>query len=251
MSVASYLIFFLGLALEVLVVYRLLKGVSWRRYPFFFCYVVYLVALSIAQFGILSYIPVLYAKVYWYSEDVSMFLYFFVIWEVFRHVFSKSSVLHEIVLRGFMPGVLGIIVSLAAISWGAANYETSHSVLFASERILGFCQASLILAILLLARYYNLHLGRNLWGVAVGCGLFSSFSIVNFALIDLAPSFFPYWQLLTPFGFISMLGMWTWATWNYSPNQVVTDGTFDQSDIERWSENWSRALTVIRRVIHP
>jgi hypothetical protein len=150
-----------------------------------------------------------------------------------------------------MPGVLGIIVFLAAISWGAENYETSHSVLFASERILSFSQASLILAILLLARYYNLHLGRNLWGIAVGCGLFSSFSIVNFALIDLVPSFLPYWQLLTPFGFVSMLGMWTWAIWNYSPNQAVTGGTLNHSDIERWSENWNQALSAIRKVIHP
>ena len=224
---------------------------SWRRYPFFSCYALYLVAQAIALFCTLSFVPVLYVKVYWYSEGVNVLLHFFVIWEVFRHVFLKSSVLHEIVLRGFMFGVLGMIVFLAAISWGAENYESSHSVLFASERTLGFCQAFLILAILLLARYYNLHLGRNLWGVAVGFGLFSSFSIVNFALIDLVPSFFPYWQLLTPFGFVSMLGMWTWAIWNYSPNQVVTGGAFDHSDIERWSENWSQALSVIRRVIHP
>jgi hypothetical protein len=223
---------------------------SWCRYPFFFCYVVYLVALTIAQFGILFYMPDLYAKVYWYSEDVSMILYFFVIWEVFRQVFLKSSVLHTIVLRGFMFGVIGMIVFMMAISWGALNYTTSHSVIFASERTLAFSQASLILAILLLARYYNLDLGRNLWGVAVGCGLFSSFSIVNFALIDLVPFFFPYWQVLTPFGFVSMLCMWTWATWIYSPNQVATGGTLDQSDIDRWSDNWSRALSVIRRVIH-
>ena len=251
MSATAYLIFVSGLVLELLVVYRLLREMSWCRYSFFFFYVVYLVAQTIAQFGILSFMPALYMKVYWYSVGVDALLRFFVIWEVFRHVFLKSSVLHEIVSRGFMFGVLGMIVFLAAISWGAENYKTSQSVYFASERTLGFCQAFLILAILLLAQYYNLHLGRNLWGIAVGFGLFSSFSIVNFALIDLVPSFFRYWQLLTPFGFVSMLVMWTWAIWNYSPNQVVTGGALDYSDIERWSENWSRALSMIRRVIHP
>ena len=251
MSATAYLMFVSGLALELLVVYRLLREMSWYRYPFFFCYAVYLVTVTIAVFGILCFRPVLYAKVYWYGECANMFLRFLVIWEVFRHIFRRSSVLHGIVSKGFMFGVLGMIVVLAGISWGAENYETSHSVWFASERTLGLCQASLILAILFLARYYNLHLGRNLWGVAVGFGLFSSFSIVNFALIDLVPSFFPYWQLITPFGAVSMLGMWTWAIWNYSPNQVVTNGTFDHSDIERWSENWSRTLSVIRRVIHP
>ena len=224
---------------------------SWCRYPFFFCYALYLVAQAIALFCTFSFVPVLYAKVYWYSEGVNVLLRFFVIWEVFRHVFLKSSVLHEIVLKGFMFSVLGMIIFFAAISWGAENYKTSHSVYFASGRTLGFCQAFLILAILLLARYYNLHLGRNLWGIAVGFGLFSSFTIVNFALIDLLPSFFPYWQLITPFGFVCMMSMWTWAIWNYSPNQVDTGGTLDYSDIERWSENWSRALSVIRRVIHP
>jgi hypothetical protein len=188
---------------------------------------------------------------WWYSESANVFLRFFVIWEVFRHIFLKSSVVRHIVMRGFMFGMLGMIVFLAAISWGAKSYETSHSVFFASFRTLGFFQAFSILAILLLARYYNLRLGRNLWGVAVGFGLFASFSIVNYALIDLLPSFFPYWQLLTPFSFISMLSVWTWAIWNYSPNQVVTDGTFDDSNIERWSENWSRALSMIRKVIHP
>jgi hypothetical protein len=150
-----------------------------------------------------------------------------------------------------MIGILGMIVFLAALSWGAKNYKISHSVYFASERTLGFCQAFLILAILLFARYYNLHLGRNLWGVAIGFGLFSSFSIVNFALIDLVPSFFRYSQLLTPFGFVSMLGVWTWAMWTYSPNQAVTDGPLDHSDIERWSEDWGRTLSSIRRVTRP
>jgi len=240
-----------GVALELLIVYRLLRGISWRRYFFFFCYALYLVAQAIALSCTLSFLPAFYAKMYWYSEGVDVLLRFFVIWEVFRHVFLKSSVLHEIVLRGFMIGVLGMIVFLAAISWGAENYKTSHSVYFASERTLGFCQAFLILAILLLARYYNLHLGRNLWGIAVGFGLFSSFTIVNFALIDLVPSFFRYSQLLTPFGSVCMLGMWTWAIWNYSPNQVVTGSTLDHSDMERWSENWSQALSVVRRLIHP
>jgi hypothetical protein len=250
-SATSYLIFVSGLALELLVVYRLLRGVSWCRYPFFFCYAVYLVAQTMAEFGILCFMPVLYTKVYWYGEGVNVLLRFFVIWEVFRYVFVKSSVLHEIASRGFMFGVSGMIVLLVAISWGAKNYETSHSVFFASYRTLGLCQAFLILAILVLAQYYNLHLGRNLWGIAVGFGLFSSFSIVNFALIDLAPSLIPYWQLLIPFGFVSMLCMWTWAIWDYSPNQVVTDGTLDHIDIEQWSENWSQALSAIRRVIHP
>jgi hypothetical protein len=195
--------------------------------------------------------PVLYTKVYWYSEGVSVLLRFFVIWEVFRHVFRNSSVLHEIALKGFMSGVLGMIVLLTAVSWGAKNYEISHSVFFASYRTIGFCQAFLILAILLLARYYNLHLGRNIWGIAVGFGLFSSFLIVNFALIDLVPSFFRYWQLLTPFGFVSMMYMWTWAIWIYSPNQVVTGGTFDQSDLEQWSENWNQSLSAIRRIFYP
>ena len=249
MSASSYLIVVIGLALEMLVVYRLLREMSWCRYPFFSCYVLYLVAQAIAVSCTLSFMPVLYAKVYWYGEGINVLLRFFVIWEVFRHLFLKSSVLHEIVSRGFMFGVLGMVVFLAAISWGAENYKTSQSVYFASERTLGFCEAFLILAILHLARYYNLHLGRNLWGVAVGLGLFSSFSIVNYALIDLVPSFFRYWQLLTPLGFVSMLGVWTWAIWNYSPNQVVTDGALDHSDVEQWSENWSRALSVIRRLI--
>jgi hypothetical protein len=250
-SAASYLIFATGLVLEVLIVYRLFRGTSWRQYTFFFLYVVYIFTQTVTQFCILSFIPGLYAKVYWYGESVTMFIHFLVIWEVFRHVFLKSSVLHEIAVRGIMHGVLGMIVFLVAISWGAKNYETSHSIFFASGRTLGFIQASLILAILFLARYYNLHLGRNIWGIAVGFGLFCSFSIFNYALIDLLPSFFPYWELLTPFGVVSMLGMWTWAIWDYSPNQVVASDGLDHGDIEGWSENWSQAVSVIRRIINP
>jgi hypothetical protein len=250
---SSYLIFLAGAALEILLLCRLARANLWREYSCFSLYVLYATGQSVAVFSLLRFAPDAYATWYWRSGAVHLCLRFLLIWEIFRHIFPKASPLRQIVSREFTVIGLGMTTVLAGIFWGVQTYGKSHSAYLAMDRSFGLIQAVLTLAILIVARYYQVQLGRNIWGIAVAFGMYSSLSTVNSACTDLFYSYFPYSRILGPVGFVAMLTMWIWAVWVYAPNQVATaDQMIDPADdLRRWSENWGRAVSTVRKVMHP
>ena len=108
----------------------------------------------------------------------------------------------------------------------------------------------------MVARYYGVQLGRNLWGIAVAFGAYASVMTMNNAMVDLGHWFVPYWRLLSPLSFVAMLGMWTWAVWVYAPNPAFAveqeaEQLSDQlSDMGQWTESWNQTVATARRVKH-
>jgi hypothetical protein len=245
---------YFGFVLEALLVWRLVKDGIWRHYPYFSLLVVYGVSQHVILFAVLHLSPLAYPSWYWGSGVIHIFLWFLLIWEVFRQTFPKASPLHRMVSRQAAIGTIVLISISTGMLWAVETYGKSHSVYLAMERSFGFVQAVLILAVLTLARYYHLPVGRNIWGIAVAFGMYSSLSTAASALVDLMhASFFPYWYLLSPFSVVAMLGMWIWALWIYAPNPTVAaDALSDPTgEFERWPENWGRAVSTVRKVMHP
>ena len=254
MSGASYVVFVLGLVLEVSLIYRLLSGRLWRQYPYFFSYVAFFVAQTVALFVILEVAPRDYPTWYWRTGMLNLLLRFLVIGEVFRHAFPKDSPLRRVVSGRLATVILVVGTLLTGMLWGIEAYGKSHSIYLALERSFGFAQALLILMVLIVARYYQVQLGRNSWGIAVAFGMYSSLDTANSAFVDIMHSFFPYWQLLGPLSLVVMLGMWTWAVWAFYPNPVVA-GVGEIADgagsLREWADGWGQTVSTVRKVMNP
>jgi hypothetical protein len=253
-SLLPSLVLYSGAALEALLVWRLVKGGMFRHYPCFSVFVGYIIGQYVALVAVLRWAPTEYAAWYWNSGAVNVCLRFLLVWEVFRQTFPKTSPLHRMVSKQAALVTIALISVSTGMLWAVQNYSKSHSVYLAMDRSFGFVQAVLILAILTLARYYHLPVGRNIWGIAVAFGMYSSLSTAASALIDIMrTSFFPYWHLLSPFSFVAMLSMWIWAIWSYAPNQVVTanESIDPAGDVGRWADRWGRAVSTARKVLHP
>ena len=249
MSATFYAIFLLGVALEVCLVWRLLSEGSWHSYPYFSFYVVYVAVGTQVLYAIQRFLPALYHDAYWGSESISVALRFLVIFEVFRHTFPRGTVLSRIVSKGF--AVIGLLLSVFCVSsfWGVETYNTFHSVYPAIERSFGFAQAVLVLGLLMIARYYGVQLGRNLWGIAVAFGAYASMVTVNNAMVDLSHWFVPFWRVLSPLSFVAMLGMWAWAMWVYAPNPPLVAGeeTMPLLELGEWTDRWNQTISTARR----
>jgi hypothetical protein len=256
MSLSPSLVTYSGAALEALLVWRLVKGGIWRHYPCFSFFVGYVVSQHIALFAVFCLVPREYPAWYWGSGAVHMCLRFLLVWEVFRQTFPKASPLQRMVSRQAILGTIALISISTGMLWAIETYGKSQSWYLAMERSFGFVQAVLILAILTLARYYHSPVGRNIWGIAVAFGMYSSLTTAASALFDLMHSSFfpyPYWHFLSPFSFVAMLGMWTWAVWTYAPNPIATANEIvdPAGDAGRWADNWGRAVSTARKVLHP
>ena len=253
MLLSFYVLAFLGLALETLLVGRLLYNGLWRPYSYFFSYVVYVLASTLAMFATLAFFPGRYAVVYWTTESTSIVLRFLLIWEVCRHTFPHGSAFNRIVSKRFAVIALGLAILCIGSFWSYATYPKSYSIHAALDRSLGFGQAVMILGMLFAARYYGIQFGRNIWGIAIALGAYASICTANNALIDLAHSFHPYWRVLSPLSFVGMLTVWTWAIWVEARNPVmVALPTADlDAEFDRWVDGWKRTTSTVRRVTNP
>ena len=246
-SFVSYLIFVTCSILEIVLLWRLIQERLWRRYPGFACYVVYELVAALALFGVLQSNPSLYRSLYWNSEIVSLILGFFVFWDVFRYSFPKNSNLRAVMFDGLVT--VGLIPMISAGSiWLFASYRRFHQPYRALEHGLGFLLASLVLVVLIASKYYDVSIGRNVWGIALGLGSYASISIAIFGLTDLIPRFVPYMQLLRPLAFLWTLGIWTWAMWTYAPNPA-SDTNWPSSGTARasWAIAWKHTISAVTK----
>jgi hypothetical protein len=246
-------VFVLGVVLELCLLWRLLRRELWRRFPFLSLYFLYvLLVMNLLVFVVGRWFPAALGPVYWICESFSAALRFFIVWEVFRHMFPAGSPLHRASFQRFV--VLGFVTVLLSVSaiWGAHAYAGYRSPYPALERSFGFAQAALVLVALLMARIYGVRLGRNVWGIAVGFGIYASISVLDFALVDLNESLlFPYWQVASPLSFNVMIAFWTWALWTDAPNPAVAASLAEEQagDLRWWAERWAKALSSVRRIV--
>ncbi|HEY4682140.1 MAG TPA: hypothetical protein VIH17_02700 [Candidatus Acidoferrales bacterium] len=241
----DYLIFTFGFVLEVLILWRGLRTRLWRHYPFFYVYLGYVFIRSLILFALAHLQFSGYAITYWLSDAAAVLLWFFVTWEVFRQTFSSPLAVRRVVGQLLLILLVGLTVALFFGSKSAGLFFADL------ERKAGFVQAALLMATLLLARYYGLPLGRNTWGMALGLGMYVSVAIVNFASLELVKSFFPYWRLIRPLSFIGMLGVWAWALWSYAPNPKSATVALEVSErsLVHWSQAWSEVRAVLRKAV--
>jgi hypothetical protein len=248
MGIAGHAIFVVGLSLNLLLVWRCLKTRQVRSYPFFFCYVFYtflrdavLSTRFLRQYGG-------YAKIFWLCYMGETLLWFAVGWEVFRQTFPGGSVMRRIASRALVCALLllGLIFYLTGTPPG------SHLIADFVRKI-ALSVAVWLLLVWALARYYEVAVGRNVWGMGNGLLALVSSHISNFAAIDISSRFEPVWSLLQPFVFTVSLAFWTVTMWSYAPNPkpIGLSETLQQEALSYWQERWVALETTIRKAIKP
>jgi hypothetical protein len=249
----SVAILYSGVALECVLAWRLVKQRLWCSYPWFALLVLWVLARTAALFAVQRLAPDSYASFYWGTDAVDVGLRFLVVGEVFRQTFPAAGALRAALFKGFVVAALLLTIFAVGTFWSLHVYTQSRSIHLAFERSFSFAQAMMTLGTLMVARYYGLRLGRNVWGIAIAFGAWISLNTANNAIVDLQYAFIPYWQILRPLSFVAMLAIWTWALWSYAPNPAIMPefSRAPEAELARWAQSWSRTLTSIRRVIQP
>ena len=235
----------LGLTLQAVLLWRCLKERHWSHYPFFFGYLVYTFLRTVALVALRELGHPAYPLIYWDSNLGAVLLWFCVAWEVFRNSFSPESAVREIAGRV----VVVLLVVLAAAFY---LFSSQPGGFFPDlERKAGLAVVAWLVIVLLLARYYRVPISLNIWGMAMGLGLFTSVSIANFATFDIIPSFLPFWRLVSPFSFVAMMVIWTWTLWSYAPEPKAEafSKLQPQAALAGWKRSWSQFGLSIRRAI--
>ncbi|HVH72046.1 MAG TPA: hypothetical protein VNB49_13160 [Candidatus Dormibacteraeota bacterium] len=158
--------------------------------------------------------PKYYARFYWYVEFVGVMLGCGVVWEIYRRALAHFPGAAQMA-RNVLLFILLMVLSKALVdTWNGAAWWATTAVEL--ERNLRAVQAAVLIGFLMIAAFYRIPLGQNLWGMLLGYGLLISSSVIILAFrILLGASFQTAWRYLQPLSYLTVLYIWCTTLWSY------------------------------------
>ena len=213
------------------------------KYPLFFSYASFQLAVSFIGYYIRTFHPTAYLSFYWYTEFLSVALGYGVTWEIYSHTFEEYPGTRR--MARYVVGCLFLVVlSKEIFSSLLLEPGAGPKHVVELERDLRTIQAILLIIALLLIVYYGISLGRNLRGLLLGYGFFIGMSVITLQLrAYLGPSFQSWWGFLQQASYIAALAVWSLALRSYQPSTVPTHEVELEEDYQYVAERTLQALT--------
>jgi hypothetical protein len=231
-----------------------IAGVMFRRqvirlFPWFFAYTCFEVAefcllFSAEVFDVGSKIP--YRSMYAVTALVSTVLRFGVILEILRQLTSSYVVLARVLKPVFRWMTVALLIAALGLAVYAGGNHASHSwfVMNMLDRTVLFLQTGLLLGLFLFSRYLTLSWRNQVFGIALGLGIYAIVDLITAAISAQAG----YWhaELLD---YISMTAyhcsalVWIFYLLRREPVRAADVHNLPvQHEVEAWNEELDRLL---------
>ncbi len=213
----NQILWWIGNAIEALILARSIKGKLYEKYPAFYFYLSTVLLIELLRFAVYTFQPNLHRVLYWYTEYLVAIIGYGVILETYKHALKSSHGAARIA-RLFLLGVLATVILKVAANALANPVWSPATTLAELERDLRAIQALLLLVIVALLAYYRVPVGRNLKGIAFGYGLYVCASVMSLAFGSL-PAFAlrPEWRYVQRIAYLAALFIWGCTLWSYQP----------------------------------
>jgi hypothetical protein len=226
----TQIMWWIGLLLEFLVLFRGVHSKLIFRFPFFYTYLTFVWLQSIALFVVYRTFPEQYADAYWYCDFVAVFLGSLIIFEFYRVALKvypgTARIARNLLLFVFALTFAKVLVnhSFGSVYWPA----TTTAELECNLRIV---QGFALLAIAVVLLVYSIPRNRNLNGILVGYGLFVANAIVQLSLVSHLGAWFQklFWYT-QPVAYLLVLGIWAVALWSPAPEPVSPGAALNMAD---------------------
>lgn len=221
-----------GVFLEIVVLYRAFRTRLFQSYPLFFAYLGSVLVFDVCCDLAYRFNRASYSETYWTVQFLSVIIGYGVILEVTRKSLEKYPGVERI-SRALVLGVFLAVFAYVGLKSLTANNWSPANSMWELERDLRAVQALVLAAALVLIVYYGIQIGRNLRGIILGYGLYTTFSIMSNALRSFQGSGFQQtWLVVQPYTYLACLLIWTVALWSYQPNPVPEAALQLEADYE-------------------
>lgn len=240
----TYVVYWVGLCLEIGLICRALGQGLFLRYPTFFSYLSLVALVDAVRYYTYYYNHSSYTGLYWPSQFVSLIVGYGVILEILgltlaRHPGAPRLARNLVLLIFFLIFAYVGFKALTSPQWTPA---TTNAEL---ERDLRAAQVAVLAGILTVIAYFRIPLGKNLKGIISGYGLFLGASVITLAVRSYAGSGFDaVWTIVQPFVYLICLFLWAFTMWSYHPNPVPSF----EPELTDYSEYSASARTVLESV---
>lgn len=212
-----------GILLEWMILVRLFKNRSLRKYPFFCIYIVSVLLGDIWLFFVYrSYglgSPV-YQYAYWAKEFICVIAGYCLVVEILEKALASYEGPRTFA-RNAALWIFALVVGFTTFQWRFGQHSSALRTSVEVERNLRSAEIALLAGILLIVFYYAIPIGRNLKGIALGYGLYVAIDVIDQAVMSHAGSRFQaIFSSIRSYSYFVSLLIWVVALWSYYPNPV-------------------------------
>jgi len=212
---AASLLWVAGIALESVILFRFLKLRLYAHYPFFFAYMAIVCFFSIVLWPVYHSRPGLYPQFFWMNQFLNLLAGFGVLFEIVRKSFRRypgARTFATSVLAGMFVILCGYFVfrllPSSVIAHGFSDLERDFRTI----------QALTLGGVLVVISYYRIEVGRNLFGIIAGLGLYVGSTVLSHELKSyVGPAFNAAWSVIQPYTYLISLLIWVFTLWSYAP----------------------------------
>ena len=214
---AEFLVWFIGLGLQVAILFRGVAAGLWRHYGFFYAQIAFSFASSAPALWVYLVHRAAFSAYYWETEFLTAFAACGILLDILRHAFALTAAtrIFASAARYTVYAAVGLFLVLYIVGHGGYA-PLSHLIVL--ERDFRFVQTALLLGVTAAVFYFGAPLGRNLRGMLVGYGLYIASNLVTLSLESRFPaSFDKVWNFLQPAIYCASTVMYLVYLWSYYP----------------------------------
>ena len=240
------LIWWVGIALECLLLVRGLLGKWAARHRIFYLYVLFVLSQSVLRFVTLHQSHRLYFRVYWITEFLGVIVGSAIVFEIYKLGLAAYPGVARMA-RNSLFFIFILAFTKACVDASSDPQWWPVASIVDLERYARIVQAFAIGALVLLFAIYAVPFGRNLRGIIVGYGVYVTASIVTlkFAAAETGP-FADFWHFLVPVSYLFTLILWTVHLWSFQPQPAPAAATRLEHDYQKAAAATRRRLQEAR-----
>lgn len=247
----SQVIWWIGIALELLLLIRGLWGRLFFRYPAFYSYISFVLCQSLLRQSVLRWNYPLYANLYWTTEFLGVLIGCGIVFEIYRIGLSAYPGTARMA-----RSALSLVFALAVLEALMNTQWWRIATVWGLERNLRVVQALAIAALVLLFLFYSIRFGKNLNGILLGYSLFVGMSVIQLTFVSPAGTrFSDFWSYLHPLSYDLALAMWAGCLWSYQGCPEPEPGVRLEQEYQRIAAVTQRRLQetrgYLRKAVRP
>lgn len=207
-------------ALELGLFIQLVRRKIFRDFPFFFAYLMSVIFQSAAVallYWNANLDKLVVWKIAWLTQGLVVCMRSLVLLELNRTVLSRYIGIWALARRLFLCVAAAVLAYDLFLSRGKWQWLIMNGI-----RGLELAMATVIVTMLLFARYYRVPVNQLQRALAVGLCLYSSFYVINYSLFEkIVQQYAVLWNFLGIFAFIASLLVWLMAANRYEQAEKV------------------------------
>jgi hypothetical protein len=185
MNWTTYVSWLAGPLLQITLLTFMVRRKVHTIFPRFFSYILFQTLKSACLFVVYRYYPESYFDAYWIGNAISVIFAVVVMDEILRNLFKEYGgvqLLGTTVFR-WSCGLLILLAIIGALTSAETGADRLVTAVFSFDRSLRLMQVGLFLLLMLLCRIHRNWWRQQVFGIALGFGIFASVELILMSFV--------------------------------------------------------------------